>query len=139
MKDEDKTKEQLINELAKLRQRIAELEALETERRQTEDKIRRLIAFFEKCTGKFKKFSYGAQRFIVQINRRNVLFITVMKMLWKGNYLRMIRGIVMAMDQSLVRSLFPVIGIFSCFAEQDVHIGLIFEKDCKTRPRCIGF
>ncbi len=34
MKDEDKTKEQRINELAELRQRIAELEASETERKQ---------------------------------------------------------------------------------------------------------
>jgi PAS domain S-box-containing protein len=34
MKDQDKTKEQLIGELADLRRRIAELEALETERQQ---------------------------------------------------------------------------------------------------------
>ena len=34
MRDEDKTKEQLINELAELHQRIAELEALETQRKQ---------------------------------------------------------------------------------------------------------
>ena len=32
MKDEDKTKEQLIDELVELRQRIAELEASEAER-----------------------------------------------------------------------------------------------------------
>jgi hypothetical protein len=31
MKDDDKTKEQLMNELVKLRQRIAELEASETQ------------------------------------------------------------------------------------------------------------
>ncbi len=36
MRDEPKTKEQLINELAELRQRIAELEAAETERLSTE-------------------------------------------------------------------------------------------------------
>ncbi len=36
MRDEDKTKEQLVNELAELRQRIAELEALETERLSAE-------------------------------------------------------------------------------------------------------
>ena len=40
MKDERKTKEQLINELAELRQRIAELEALETERRRAEEALR---------------------------------------------------------------------------------------------------
>lgn len=36
MKDEDKTKEQLINELENLRQRIAELEKVETERKKVE-------------------------------------------------------------------------------------------------------
>lgn len=90
-----------------------------------------LIVFFEKYSGKFKKFSYGVQRFIVQITRKNVLLITVMEMLWKGNYFRMIRGIVMAMDQSPFSSLFSVIGIFSCFTKPDVHIGLIFEIEAK--------
>ena len=40
MKDEDKTKEQFINELVELRQRIAELEALEAEHRWAEQKTR---------------------------------------------------------------------------------------------------
>jgi PAS domain S-box-containing protein len=40
MKDEDKTREQLINELAELRLRMAELEAIETERQGTEDALR---------------------------------------------------------------------------------------------------
>jgi len=35
-KDQDKTKEQMMNELVKLRQRIAQLEASEVERVQTE-------------------------------------------------------------------------------------------------------
>jgi len=39
MKDKDKTKEQLLYELAKLRQRCTELEASETERKQMEEKI----------------------------------------------------------------------------------------------------
>ncbi len=39
MKDTDKTKEQLISELAAMRQRIAELETLETGRRQTEQAL----------------------------------------------------------------------------------------------------
>jgi PAS domain S-box-containing protein len=42
MNDEDKTKEQLIQELARLRQQIAELECQETERKQAEENIRRL-------------------------------------------------------------------------------------------------
>ncbi len=41
MEDEKKTKEQLINALVELRQRITELEALETERKQAEEEIRR--------------------------------------------------------------------------------------------------
>ncbi len=40
MKDEEKTKDQLINEIAELRQRIAELEASETERERTEEELR---------------------------------------------------------------------------------------------------
>ncbi len=37
MKDEHKTKQQLINELGELRQRIAELEAVDTERQRAEE------------------------------------------------------------------------------------------------------
>jgi len=40
MKDESKTKEQLLSELAELRQRIAELEKAETERKGTEEALR---------------------------------------------------------------------------------------------------
>ena len=41
MKDKDKTKEQLINELAKLCQRIAELEASENELKQTKEALQK--------------------------------------------------------------------------------------------------
>ena len=40
MKDEDKTKGQFINELVELRQRIAELEALEAEHKRAEQETR---------------------------------------------------------------------------------------------------
>ena len=40
MKDQDKTKEQLINELVELRQRVAELEAADTERQRVEKALR---------------------------------------------------------------------------------------------------
>ena len=40
MKDDNKTKEQLLNELVEMRQRIAELEASETERKRAEDLLR---------------------------------------------------------------------------------------------------
>jgi len=39
--DEDKTKEQLINELARLRQQVAELKSSETERKQAEEALRK--------------------------------------------------------------------------------------------------
>jgi len=42
MKDEARTKEQLISELAELRQRITQLEALETRHKQTEERIQHL-------------------------------------------------------------------------------------------------
>jgi PAS domain S-box-containing protein len=42
MKDELKTKEQLINELVEMRQRIAELEVTETERKRAEEELYRL-------------------------------------------------------------------------------------------------
>jgi len=41
MKDDNKTKKQLINELIELRQRITELEEIETERSRTAEKIQR--------------------------------------------------------------------------------------------------
>ena len=40
MEGQDKTQEQPINELVELRQRIAELEALETKRQQAEEALR---------------------------------------------------------------------------------------------------
>jgi len=40
MKEEDKTKQQLMGELAELRQRVAELEAVETERRHADEALR---------------------------------------------------------------------------------------------------
>lgn len=47
MKDEDKTKTQLINELAQLRQRITELEALEAEGKRAEEELKRTKEYLE--------------------------------------------------------------------------------------------
>jgi PAS domain S-box-containing protein len=41
MEDQDKTKEQLVNELVELRQRIADLEKLEVKRKRTEEALRK--------------------------------------------------------------------------------------------------
>ena len=48
MKDEDKTKEQLIDELVALRQRIAELEASETARKRAEEALRDINGLLER-------------------------------------------------------------------------------------------
>jgi serine phosphatase RsbU (regulator of sigma subunit) len=47
MKDEDKTKEQLIHEVRELRQRIAAVTESETERKQTEEALREWASFAE--------------------------------------------------------------------------------------------
>ena len=60
MKDEDKTKEQLINKLKELHQRIAELEALETDRKRTEDKLRESETKFRT----FADFTYDCESWI---------------------------------------------------------------------------
>ena len=48
MKDQDRTKEQLTDELVELRQRVAELEAADTERKRTEEALREAKELFEK-------------------------------------------------------------------------------------------
>ncbi|MDV2503108.1 MAG: PAS domain-containing protein, partial [bacterium] len=48
MKDEEKTKEQLVNELVEAHQRIAELEAGETERKRAEESLREAHLLLEK-------------------------------------------------------------------------------------------
>lgn len=50
MRDEDKTREQLIHELAGMRQRIAELEKSETERRRVEEKLQMKMFEYEELS-----------------------------------------------------------------------------------------
>jgi hypothetical protein len=57
MKDEDKTKEQLINELVELRGRMAELEASETERKRAEEERERLVLELQDALAKVKTLS----------------------------------------------------------------------------------
>ena len=47
MEDRDKTKEQLVNELRKMRQRISEFEASETRFIQVEEELRKAKEFLE--------------------------------------------------------------------------------------------
>lgn len=51
MKDEHKTKEQLMNELVALRQRVAELEASETERKRAKEALRESKQLLERAVG----------------------------------------------------------------------------------------
>ena len=60
MKDEAKTKGQLINELAELRQRIAELEASELERKWAEEKLKKTVADLERSNKELEQFAYVA-------------------------------------------------------------------------------
>ena len=61
MKGEDKTKEQLINELAGLRQRVAELETLESERKRVEEALR-------ESESRFSNIAENALEWIWEVN-----------------------------------------------------------------------
>ncbi|MBI5664848.1 MAG: diguanylate cyclase [Nitrospirae bacterium] len=62
MEDKDKTKEQLIDEVAGLRRRITELEALEAERRKAEESL-------QKSEGKFRSLVDSTEDSIYVIDR----------------------------------------------------------------------
>ncbi|MEA3459351.1 MAG: GAF domain-containing protein, partial [Chloroflexota bacterium] len=61
MKEQDKTKEQLIDELAEMRQRVAELEASETERRRAEEALR-------ESEERFQQVAENAQEWIWEVD-----------------------------------------------------------------------
>jgi len=63
MKDEDKTKGELTNELVKMRKRVAELEASETGHKRTEEELKQS---FEKLRRTMKGTIY-AMALIVEI------------------------------------------------------------------------
>lgn len=62
MEDQDRTKEQLIDEIAGLRQRIAELEAFEVERRKVEESL-------QKSEGKFRSLVDSTEDSIYLVDR----------------------------------------------------------------------
>lgn len=72
MRDKDKTKSQLVNELAKLRQWINELEGKEAERKQTEEALKEseenLMNYLESAPDGIylndlkRKFLYGNEK-----------------------------------------------------------------------------
>ena len=72
MKDQDKTKEQLINELAEMRRRMAELEASEPERKGTGEALmeseERFRDLYENAPNAY--FSVGAEGLIRRCNKR---------------------------------------------------------------------
>ena len=68
-RDEDRTREQLIHELAELRQRIAQLEASETERKQIESELR-LQSQIVASTAEGVNVSRAPDGVIIYTNRR---------------------------------------------------------------------
>ncbi len=58
MKDEKKTKKQLLKELVELRQRIAELEVAETERKRAEEELHKKKAELEEINKELKEYTY---------------------------------------------------------------------------------
>ncbi|MBA7674965.1 hypothetical protein ES703_83193 [subsurface metagenome] len=58
MKDEDKTKEQLINELEELRQRVTELETSETGHKKVEKALRESEEYYRRITGAVTDYIY---------------------------------------------------------------------------------
>lgn len=54
MKDEDKTRERPIDELAQMRQRIAQLEALEVERRRAEKVLKSNLDYLGKLSNSLR-------------------------------------------------------------------------------------
>ena len=74
MKDADKTKDQLINELAKLRQRIQDLEASENERRRAEEALReseeRFRQMYDEAPVGYHELDREGR--IIRVNRREL-------------------------------------------------------------------
>lgn len=58
MKDKEKTKEQLIDELVEMRQRLAELKAEETKRKQAEEALVRVTEKLEQSNRELQDFTY---------------------------------------------------------------------------------
>ncbi len=58
MKDENKTKKQLLKELVELRQRIAELEVAETERKRAEEELHKKKAELEEINKELENYTY---------------------------------------------------------------------------------
>jgi PAS domain S-box-containing protein len=74
MKDSDKTKDQLINELAKLRQRIQDLEASENERKRAEEALReseeRFRQMYDEAPVGYHELDREGR--IIRVNRREL-------------------------------------------------------------------
>ena len=70
MKDEDKTKGQLADELAELRQRIAELEALETERKRAEEAFKKSLRQIERAKQEWESTADSLSSLICLLDER---------------------------------------------------------------------
>ena len=81
MRDIDKTKEQLVNELEEMRQRCDELEASETERRQMEEQIRRQNDFLTHLLESLPHPFYvvDVSSYMIKIANSAAVFGTILK------------------------------------------------------------
>ncbi len=70
MKDEGKTKEQLIYELVELRQRVAELEAAETERKRAEEASKELLKQIERAKQEWESTADSLPELICLVDGR---------------------------------------------------------------------
>lgn len=61
MKDENKTNEQLVNELVELRQRIADLEKSEAERKRMEDELRESEERYKRLVSAITAYTYSVE------------------------------------------------------------------------------
>lgn len=73
MKDEHETKEHLINELVEMRQRVAELEAADTERKRAEEKLKEYSEQLEEMVEERTRELRDAQERLIRQEKLSVL------------------------------------------------------------------